>query len=108
MELLEMLLALALTFGLLAVGWRLFGRITAPAGSGAPVYAVVWAVGDGAGLEQDVNGLLWMAAGKLPRMQVVIVNGGLTPMGSRRAELLSGRPEVLVCRPEELAELVRT
>ena len=106
MELLEILLALAAAFGLLALGWLLFGRLVAPVGLGGPVYAVVRARGDGAGLEQDVNGLLWLASEGMPAARVVIVDAGLTPTGRRRAELLAGQSAVELCRPEELASLL--
>ncbi|MFR4561261.1 MAG: hypothetical protein ACLT5P_08565 [Flavonifractor plautii] len=58
----QVLLALLAAVGLLALGWLTFGRLLTPVGGGGggPVYAVVPASGDGAHLEQDVKGLLWL------------------------------------------------
>lgn len=105
-ELLEIGLALLAAFGLLTLSWLLFGRLVTPLRVEEPVYTVLRAAGDGGGLEQSVNGLLWVAAGRLPGTVVVIVDAGLTPEGRQRAELLAARPEVALCRPEELAGLV--
>jgi len=106
MELLEIVMALTAAFGMLALGWLLFGRLVAPMDMDGPVYTVVRARGDGAGLEQEVNGLLWLVAERMPDARVVIVDMGLTPAGQKKAELLSGRPGVALCRPEELAGLL--
>ena len=61
----QVLLALLAAVGLLALGWLTFGRLLPPVGGsgGGPVYAVVPASGDGAHLEQDVKGLLWLRGG---------------------------------------------
>ena len=79
----QVLLALLAAVGLLALGWLTFGRLLTPVGGGGggPVYAVVPASGDGAHLEQDVKGLLWLRGGELARFTIVIADGGLDGTG---------------------------
>ena len=81
----QVLLALLAAVGLLALGWLTFGRLLTPVGGsgGGPVYAVVPASGDGAHLEQDVKGLLWLRGGELARFTIVIADGGLDGTGNR-------------------------
>ena len=71
----QVLLALLAAVGLLALGWLTFGRLLTPVGGGGggPVYAVVPASGDGAHLEQDVKGLLWLRGGELARGQGIVL-----------------------------------
>lgn len=103
MEVLEIVMALLAAFGMLALGWLLFGRLLVPLGVDIPICVIVPTRGDGAGLEQSVNGLLWLAAGKMPGARIMIVNMGLTSAGEKRAQLLARRSGVELCRPEELA-----
>ena len=94
-------LALLAAAGLLALGWALFGKLLAPAGAGAPVYAVVPAAGDGGALEQTVKGLLWLRGGELARFTIVIADGGLDPAGRARAAALLARDRGIVLCPAD-------
>ena len=101
---LQVILALLAATGLLALGWMLFGRLVAPIGGG-PVYAVVPAAGDGAGLERDVKGLLWLRGGELARFTIVIADNGLDPAGRAvAAALLAQSSGVVVCPANRLHE----
>ena len=90
----QVLLALLAAVGLLALGWLTFGRLLTPVGGGGggPVYAVVPASGDGAHLEQDVKGLLWLRGGELARFTIVIADGGLDGTG-RAAHFRRGKAD---------------
>ncbi len=98
---LELFAILLAAVGLLALGWMLFGRLVAPVGGGCPVYAVVPARGDGAGLEHAVDGLLWLRGGELARFTIVIADGGLDAEGRAVASALLARGQGLVVCPEE-------
>ena len=90
-------LALLAAVGLLALGWLTFGRLLTPVGGsgGGPVYAVVPASGDGAHLEQDVKGLLWLRGAELARFTIVIADGGLAGTGRAVAAALLTRAQGL-------------
>ena len=99
----QVLLALLAAVGLLALGWLTFGRLLTPVGGGGggPVYAVVPASGDGAHLEQDVKGLLWLRGGELARFTIVIADGGLDGTGRAVAAALLARGQGIVLCPAE-------
>ena len=103
----QVLLALLAAVGLLALGWLTFGRLLTPVGGG-PVYAVVPASGDGAHLEQDVKGLLWLRGGELARFTIVIADGGLDGTGRAVAAALLTRAQgIVLCPAERLGEYIR-
>ena len=108
-EILQVLLALLTAAGLLALGWVLFGRLVTPVGGrdGGPVYAVVPASGDGAHLEQDVKGLLWLRGGELARFTIVIADNGLDESGRAvAAALLTDATGVVVCPGDRLGAYI--
>jgi hypothetical protein len=51
----------------------------------------ITAIGDGQGLERAVEGLIWLRDNGTLRADIVIIDGGLTDEGKKRAELLSAR-----------------
>ena len=107
----QVLLALLAAVGLLALGWLTFGRLLTPVGGGGggPVYAVVPASGDGAHLEQDVKGLLWLRGGELARFTIVIADGGLDGTGRAVAAALLARGQgIVLCPAERLGEYIKT
>ena len=106
----QVLLALLAAVGLLALGWLTFGRLLTPVGGsgGGPVYAVVPASGDGAHLEQDVKGLLWLRGGELARFTIVIADGGLDGTGRAVAAALLTRAQgIVLCPAERLGAYIR-
>ena len=106
----QVLLALLAAVGLLALGWLTFGRLLTPVGGGGggPVYAVVPASGDGAHLEQDVKGLLWLRGGELARFTIVIADGGLDGTGRAVAAARLARGQGIVLSPaERLGEYIK-
>lgn len=105
---LEMVLSLLAVFGLLSVGWLLFGRVLTPGPLAAPVLAVIPATGDGAALEQAVKGLLWLRAGQARRYTVVIADAGLSSDGAAVAQRLAQREDGIVfCTLSEVPRLLR-
>ena len=103
----EMAVAALAVIGLLALAWRLYGRMLVPVGPG-PVFAVIPAAGDSAGLEQTVRGLLWLRGDDLVDYTVVIADCGLDEGGRRAAELLCrGSGRVRLCAAGRLEELLR-
>lgn len=106
---LEVILALLAAVGLLALGWLLFGKLLTPVGGsgGGTVYAVVNACGDGANLERDVTGLLWLRGGELARFTIVIADSGLNDVGKAAASaLVERKSEVAFCPLERLSEYI--
>ena len=104
---LQVLLALLAAAGLLALGWAIFGQLVTPVGAISPVYAVVPADGDGAGLEQAVKGLLWLRGGELARFTIVIADNGLDESGRAvAAALLTDATGVVVCPGDRLGAYI--
>lgn len=106
----EVALSLLAAAGLLALGWILFGRLLTPVGGvpSVPAYVVLPAQGDGAGLEQAVDGLLWLHGGHLARFTIVLADAGLNDQGRAMAAALMERGNGLVlCPLEELPSLLR-
>ncbi|MEG1878482.1 MAG: hypothetical protein RR211_02515 [Pseudoflavonifractor sp.] len=102
---LEILVSLLAATGLLALIWLVFGGLLVPIGS--PLCAVLPARGDGARLEHDVAGLVWLRGGGLLRAQIIIADCGLTPEGKQLAALLAQRdPDLVLCLPEDLPRLL--
>lgn len=86
----ELLTALLAAFGLVCLGWLVFGRLVLPVGGkDADVQTAVFARGGGNGLEQAVCGLLWLRRAGLWRGTVVIVDQGLDPAGLALARKLA-------------------
>ncbi len=106
---LEIIVAALAAFGLCAAGWLLFGRLLTPVGAccSAPVFAVVRARGDGEGLEQTVDGLLWLANGGWVTLRIILLDDGLTETGRRRAlGLVKRGPRIAYCPPESVMEAI--
>lgn len=102
----ETVVAFLAAGGLLALGWILFGRLLVPVGE--DTFAVVWARGAGETLEHDLSGLLWLRAGGMARMTIVVVDGGLDNEGLALATaLLEREPEVYFCAAGELERCIR-
>lgn len=105
----DVVFALLAAAGLLALGWLLFGRILTPVGGGdgGAVYAVVPAAGDGATLEHDVTGLLWLRGGDLARFTVVIADSGLDDAGRAvAAALLAQNTGLALCPLDRLGDYI--
>lgn len=103
-EVLGILLAGA---GLFMLGWLALGRLLSPSGAKAAVWAVLPAGGDGAALERDVRGLLWLRESGMARLVVVIADCGLSDEGRAAAALLARREaDVLLCPVEQVGELL--
>lgn len=103
----ETLAALLTGAGLFLLGWMLAGRLLTPVGADGPAFAVLPASGDGARLERDVKGLLWLQGSGLTRLTVVIADCGLNEEGRAIALLLQRRePGVVLCSPGQLEQLM--
>ena len=102
----EVIVAFLAAGGLLALGWFLFGQLLAPV-AGEKVFAVIPARGAGERLEHDVSGILWLRAGGMARMTVVIVDDGLDCDGLAVAKALLERENgIRFCRREELEDIL--
>lgn len=102
----EVILAFLAAAGLLALAWVLFGKMLAPVGAGG-VRAVVPASGDGARLEHDVSGLLWLRGAKMADFTIIIADAGLNEAGRAVAETLARRePGITVCPADRLTEYI--
>ena len=106
-EILQVVLALLASVGLLALGWWSVERLLAPPLWGGPVYAVVPADGDGTGLEQKVKGLQWLRRQHRGWFTIVIADQGLDPAGRAVASaLLSGEAGLVVCPADDLGRYI--
>ncbi len=104
--LIDMIIALLATVGLLALCWGVFGRLLAPL-AGAGVFAVVRASGAGERLEHDVSSLLWLRAGGLARPAIIILDEGLDKSGlSIAAALLNREAGISLCKPGGLESCI--
>lgn len=105
--LIEMIIALLATGGLLALCWGLFGRLLAPVAEEG-VFAVVRAAGAGERLEHDVSSLLWLRAGGLAKPAIIILDEGLDEMGlAIAAALLKREAGICLCKVGELESCIR-
>ncbi len=103
----DAILALLAVFGLVYLGWVLFGELLAPdqPGGGGGIYAVLRAEGDGEGLEQEVNRLLWLSGRERIFQRVLLADAGLSQEGLRVAEQLAKKwPELTLCPAGELGK----
>lgn len=102
----QVIVAFLAAGGLLALGWFLFGRLLSPI-AGESVFAVIPARGAGERLEHDVSGVLWLRAGGMARMTVVIVDDGLDGEGLAVANALLERDSgIRFCRRGELEDIL--
>ena len=63
--------------------------------------------GDGEGLEQTVDGLLWLANGGWVTLRIILLDDGLTETGRCRAlRLVERGPRIAYCPPEAIMEAV--
>ena len=92
-ELLQFFAVLLAAFGLVSLGWLLLGLALLPGGCAARM--VVYAEGDGGGLEQAVKGVLWLRRTGLWRGEVVIEDCGLDGDGAALARTLAEENGVL-------------
>ena len=79
--------SLLAAFGIVCIAWAALGRLLLP--GCCPVRAVVAGTGSGEGLEQTVNGLLWLRSAGLWRGVVVIEDRGLDGAGRMLAQTLA-------------------
>lgn len=102
MELFLEILAAALSaFGLVCLGWLCFGHLVLPVGTqDVGVRVAVTAKGDGAGLEQTVEGLLWLRRTGAWRGSIYIEDEGLDPAGLALARELADKSGVELRLPE--------
>lgn len=100
-EILLVLLGVAAGCGLLSLLWC---RLVLPV-SGRDLWTVVRAQGDGAGLEQQVRGLVWLHSCGFIRCPVVVADMGLDEQGRALADRLAARwPQVVLCSRTQLAK----
>ncbi len=106
---LEIIGALFVAGGLLALGWLIFGRLLTPElDRTAPVFAVVPARGGGELLEYTVNGLSWMRECKCQTCAILILDLGLDEKGRALAQALRRRtPGLVLCTPETLCQYIQ-
>ncbi len=91
----EILTAVLSAFALVCLGWLCFGRMVLPVGTGGvDVRITVTARGDGAGLEQTVEGLLWLRRTGAWRGSIYIEDAGLDPAGLALARKLADKSGV--------------
>ncbi len=104
----EILLSLLCALGLGLLGALLFGRLLRPI-PGGDLWLLIPGRGDGARLEQEVRGAMWLRGLGLLNCPVVIVDLGLTGQGRALAFQLLARWNSLVLWPgDHLSELLQT
>lgn len=79
-------LGLLAAFGLLALGWLVLGRALLPIPLDLTVSLTGY--GDGEGLEQGVRALHWLRRTGLWRGEILIRDGGMSPLGLEVARKL--------------------
>jgi len=106
---LEIIGALFVAGGLLALGWLIFGRLLTPElGLSAPVFTVIPASGSGEKLEYTVNGLAWMRECKCQTCAILILDLGLDDTGRALALALRRRtPGLVICSPETICQYIQ-
>lgn len=78
-----------------------------PDTKGSKLYTLIAVGGDAVGLEQTIDGLLWLRRSGTMKNIVVISDLGLTPSGRKMAELIAkDNSGVMVCKPDEIADLI--
>lgn len=84
--------AVLAVFGLACLLWLAYGWLLLP--GSCPIRAVVTASGSGEGLEQTVNGLLWLRKNRIWTGTVTIQDAGLNEEGLMLALTLARREGV--------------
>lgn len=101
----EIIIAVAVCAALLAVVYAARGMLLTPVRRhrDTDVFTVIRAVGDADGLEQIIEGLLWLRDSGKAETDIIIVCDGLTDEAEKRAELLAEKCGGMLCVPENLA-----
>lgn len=104
----EVLLTLLSVLGLALLGGLLFGRLLRPI-PGGELWVLIPGRGEGARLEQEVRGMMWLRSLGLLCCPVAIVDVDLTKEGRELAFQLLRRWSGVVLWPgEHLSELLKT
>lgn len=101
----EIIIAIAVCASLLAIIYAARGMLLTPVRRhhGTDVFTVIRASGEAEGLEQIIEGLLWLRDSGKVETDIIIVCDGLTDEAERRAELLAEKCGGMFCSPENLA-----
>ncbi len=97
----EIILAAVITAAILLSLWAVRGISLLPVetGEGVILESRVRATGDGDGLENTVEGLMWLRDNGTLRGNIVISDNGLTCDGRKRAELLAKKYDITIEGP---------
>ena len=88
--LMDILVAMLVTWGLVTAVWAIVGILMAPAGAkGGFVTALVRAEGPARELENTVDGLRWLNRSGLAHMDIIIADAGMDTEARKVAELLA-------------------
>lgn len=101
---LEVLLAVLVLVCTCCIACVLYSELLRPH-SAQGIWAVVWGVGAGEGLEQRVRSLIWLRSCGLLCCNLVLADGGLDENGRALAARLAGRyPGLTLCTRQELEQ----
>lgn len=102
----EIIIAVAVCTALLAVVWAARGMLLTPVRrhEGAEIFVVVRASGEAEGLEQVIDGLLWLRDSGKAQMDVIIACAELTDEAKKRASRLAEKCGGMICPAKDLAK----
>ena len=101
----EIIIAIAVCAALLGVVCAARGMLLTPVrrNGDTDVFTVVRTGGDAEGLEQIIDGLLWLRDSGKAETDIIIACDGLSEEAAKRAELLCEKCGGMLCAPENLA-----
>lgn len=102
----EIIIAVAVCAALLAVMWVTRGMLLTPVRrrEGADVFAVIRVSGQAEGLEQVIDGFLWLRDSGRAEMDVIIACADLTDEAKRHVMRLAEKCSGTICDVKDLAE----
>ena len=98
--------AVSVMFGII---WLIIGRLRTPIlwGSQVRVSTVVSATGEAEGLEQALDGLIWLQENGLLKGQIVIADCGMDRDGERLArQAVKKYGKIAICKAEDVRQWI--
>ena len=106
---LQIIFALAVATALFGIAWFIFGKLRMPIRSvqGVAVHTVLSVRGGALGLEQAIEGLIWLEQSGTIKGQILIADCGLDEEGQALAYLVTKKHEnIAICKAEDIGQWI--
>jgi len=106
---LQIAITLALAAVVLGVFWSMFGRLRIPVRStrGLTVHTVLSVCGKAEGLEQAIEGLIWLQQNSTIDGQILIADCGMDDEGHTLVQLaIKKHNKITICKAEDVGQWI--